>query len=151
MRLLLTALTVVSFESCYYEASQPLTPTHTAQVDTHLLGTWYAPGEDGIVRVLPFDNHSFVIAIDSKDDHDVLRAHVTELGRNRFLNVVDLQKEKSNYLFFRYEWAGDTLVVRGLKDVAPPPLAGPTTLRTWLSQRSDDTRIYDDAIRLVRK
>ena len=153
MRLLLTAATVLNMGSCFYEASQPLTPTSTAHVDEFLIGTWQVAAQDAgdHVRIRAFDDRSYLLEIDSKGTRDVMRAHSTEISGARILNVTSIESATSKYMFFRYDWAGDTLVVRAVKDAAPPPLAGPKTLRAWLSERIDDRRIYDDVARLVRR
>ena len=153
MRLPLTAATVLNMGSCFYEASEPLTQASAAFVDEFLVGTWQGAAKNAgdQVRIRAFDERSYLLEVDSKGTRQVMRAHSSEISGKRILNVTSIESATGKYMFFRYDWAGDTLVVRAVKDAAPPPLAGPRTLRTWLAQRIDDRMIYDDVARLVRR
>ena len=153
MRSISVLATLLLLASCYYESSYPLGPADAATFDAALVGTWRGANPEtfsDVLRVAAFEDGKYAVELQEKDKHDLLAAHITVLGQARFLNVRSLDPSEPLYVFIRYDWAGDTLVLRGVKDKAPPPLATPATLKRWLIQNIDSAKTYEEPLRLVR-
>lgn len=152
MRLTFLPVAALLLASCYYESSHPIGNAERAELDQALIGTWRDPdGEsDDVFRVRPFDKHTYLVEMESPGERSLLRAFVGELGGARFLNVREIDKPDAPFLIFRYHWSGDTLIVRGIKEHAPPPAANQALLQRWVSERLDNAEIYGEPARLVR-
>ena len=134
----------------------PIAPLAEAPFDSALLGVWQAPnpesqGDSGTITVLEFRAPEYYIEIPEGGGMDVIRARgfITRIGGVSFMNADELTSKPRGYTFYRYSFAGDTLVVRSVSE-ASQKFTSSEELRAFLVSNLDTDSLYEDAVRFVR-
>lgn len=153
MRVPIVAGAALLLASCYYQSSHPIGVAERAELDDALIGIWRNadPSSKDVVLVRAFDEHTYVVEIENQGERTLLRAFVGQLRTTRFIDVQEIGDAEPNFTIFRYDWSGDTLVLRGIKENAPPPAASHALLQRWVLERLDSKEIYAEPVRLVRE
>lgn len=114
----LPLLLVLALAACKVDSTNPITPVDSAQPDTALYGVWRfrAPGELTYVHIGPAFSlgdaaagakaRTKIVVIDHKANgltDDSYDAYVSRVGRDRYLNVVQVDAGKTvGFIFVRY-------------------------------------------------
>jgi hypothetical protein len=157
--LLLLAIVMLS-NGCPYESDVPLGPCNTARLDGTLFGRWelYDTPEDpiGAVSIYPFNEHEVLILLQEKGKEkiDLIRAFVTTIGKQRFLNLQDVSfvTKDRNWMFANYRIADDTLRIRVVDDkLLTRAFGSSAALRRVLRKNLHRKELYQDEEGLVLK
>ncbi len=160
----LALMAALSISACFYESPVPITaPSGKLAFDSTLVGGWKLfDSDDGdtiIVTIVGFDQTSQVVHYSEPDHHDqwpddrvhlYFRAHTTQLGKARFLNLEILGEKERKYWFFRYVQEGDVLRVRALKEKMAEGLTTSAKLKAFLQANLENETIYDKWIEFKR-
>ena len=119
-------LLLVSLAGCKVDSINPISSVESAQLDTTLYGVWRykAKGELTYVHIGPEfflvtsdtakKNRTKIILIDHKPNgitDDAYVAYASQIGKERYLNVVQVEEGKPvGYIFVRYTLIDDNTV-----------------------------------------
>ena len=138
---------------CYYESPHPIGAAADAQRVDALEGSWITVGGEGQteLQVARFDERTYLVELHEDGKRERYRAYVTDVGRNRFLNVQPIEGADRPFVFFRFEFAPDTLRLMPVRERAAPKFSASAELRAWLEQHADDALIYGETVDLRRQ
>jgi len=131
-KLLLVVIVILSLGGCLdfglYESKVPLTSSENAQIDARLLGQWVGleseprevngssaenkhddQSELQHIRLVRFNQREYVLTSDDKEGCKVLRAYITAIGEVTFINIQELDEERT-FLFCRYSFSDDDIL-----------------------------------------
>jgi hypothetical protein len=114
---LVVACSGLLLHGCPYESERPLGSSAEAKIDEALLGRWEERKESGellgTATILPFNDHEMVIVLreSGKEDPELMRAFVTIIDGERFLNVQEVSSKpgKRAWYLANYRVSGDRL------------------------------------------
>jgi hypothetical protein len=134
---------------CPYESEVPLGKVSTAKIDQGLIGEWRhtAEGESFTMIIRQFNDHELLIMgiEDGEVQQDVMRAFVTVIEDERFLNVQeieDLYDERGWYLV-KYSISGATLLAWTVDDeLFTKPYTSSRALFRFVKQNLQNEALY---------
>jgi len=143
---------------CPYESECPLSKVSKAQIDPALLGEWKntAEGEQFTMIIQQFNDHELLIMgiEDGKVQREVMRAFVTVIQDERFLNVQEIRPpgKKRGWLLVKYTISGDTLTAWSVDDkLFTKPVASSRALYRFVKKNLRDKALYGDDPPMVLK
>ncbi len=109
---------------CPYESRIPISLPAKAMIDKELIGKWkYVNKEghtEGMVTISMFNDHELLIVLkdEDKNNSEMLRAFVTSIGKEKFLNIQEMKGtyEDRTWMFVNYSIANCTLSYRIVDD-----------------------------------
>ncbi len=136
---------------CPYESEVPLGKVSKAKIDQALLGAWKntAEGELFTMIIQQFNDHEFLLLgmEDGKIDRDVMRAFVTVIKDERFLNVQEIkeQYDARGWYLVHYALTGDTLTMRIVDDkLFTKPCTSSRALYSFVKKNLRNKDLYGD-------
>ncbi|MEX2283898.1 MAG: hypothetical protein WEE89_15540 [Gemmatimonadota bacterium] len=155
--IVLAALLVSS--ACFYESPVPIgRPVPGLRVDSTLTGVWRGAGMDGAdtatIAIVSFDEtYQLIHYSEPTSDSDFarfggmfnayFRAHPSQVGTVRFLNLEILGQTPLRYMLVRLAREGETLRVRAIKDGVADGLDTSTKLQAFLTANLENEKIYE--------
>ena len=147
---------------CPYESKVPLDKSCKAEIDQALLGEWKSTekGESFIMTIQQFNEHELLIlGIEKgKVQPDAIRAFVTTIKDERFLNVQEIkdQPDKRGWWLVKYTISGDTLTAWTVDDkLFTKPITSSRSLYRFVKKNLRNKELYGDAeptvVRRVKK
>jgi hypothetical protein len=137
---------------CPYESKVPLGKSCKAEIDTALLGEWKSTekGESFTMTFQQFNDHELLILGSEKGkvDHDVMRAFVTTIKDERFLNVQEIKEplDKRGWWLVKYTISGDTLTASTVDDkLFTKPVTSSRALYRFVKKNLRNKELYGDA------
>jgi hypothetical protein len=137
---------------CHYESKVPLDKNCRAEIDQALLGEWRSTekGEPFTMVIQQFNEHELLIlGIEKgKVQPDVIRAFVTTIKDERFLNVQEIkdQPDKKGWWLVKYTISGDTLTAWTVDDkLFTKPITSSRALYRFVKKNLDNKELYGDA------
>ena len=137
---------------CPYESKVPLSKSCKAEVDQALLGQWRSTekGESFTMTIQPFNEHELLIlgTEKGKTQPDAIRAFVTIIKDERFLNVQDVkdQPDKRGWWLVKYTISGDTLTAWTVDDkLFTKPITSSRQLYRFVKKNLNNKELYGDA------
>jgi len=137
---------------CPYESKVPLGKSCKAEIDQALLGEWKNTdqAEPFTMIIQQFNDHELLImgAEDGKIDRDMMRAFVTVIKDERFLNVQEIKEplDKQGWWLVKYTISGDTLRARTIDDkLFTKPITSSRVLYRFVKKNLHNTELYGDA------
>jgi hypothetical protein len=137
---------------CPYESKVPLDKNCRAEIDQALLGEWRSTekGEPFTMVIQQFNEHELLIlGIEKgKVQPDVIRAFVTTIKDERFLNVQEIkdQPDKKGWWLVKYTISGDTLTAWTVDDkLFTKPITSSRALYRFVKKNLDNKELYGDA------
>ncbi len=110
-------LAALLLSGCPYTSDRPLSDPSAARIDPALLGTWRTrdreSGEWHDLTFAAFDEHQLVAVApgDAGENPAVLRAFVTPVGTELFLNLRELGTGSTDWYLARYQVGAGRLVM----------------------------------------
>jgi hypothetical protein len=136
---------------CPYESKVPLSKSSKAEIDQALLGAWKntAEGEPFTMIIEQFNEHEFLLLgmEDGKIDRDVMRAFITVIKGERFLNLQKIKElpDKRGWYLVHYALSGDTLTMRIVDDkLFTKPFTASRTLYSFVKKNLRNKDLYGD-------
>jgi hypothetical protein len=147
---------------CPYESKVPLDKSCKAEIDQALLGEWRSTekGEPFTMVIQQFNEHELLIlGIEKgKVQPDAIRAFVTTIKDERFLNVQEIkdQPDKRGWWLVKYTISGDTLTAWTVDDkLFTKPITSSRALYKFVKKNLRNKELYGDAeptvVRRVKK
>lgn len=143
---------------CPYESECPLSKVSKAKIDQALLGEWKNTdqAEPFTMIIQQFNDHELLImgAEDGKIDRDVMRAFVTVIKDERFLNGQEIRRpgKKRGWSLVKYTISGDTLTVWIVDDkLFTKPLTASKALYRFVKKNLRNKALYGDDPPMVLK
>ena len=141
---------------CPYESDVPLGKSSKAEIDQALLGAWKntTEGESFTMIIEQFNEHEFLL-LGMKNgtiERDVMRAFVTVIKDERFLNVQEVEgpPDERGWLFVHYALSGDTLTMRIVDDkLFTKPFTSSRALSSFVKKNLDNKDLYGDATPMI--
>ena len=137
---------------CPYESKVPLGKSCKAEIDQALLGEWRSTekGESFTMTIQPFNEHELLIlgTEKGKTQPDAIRAFVTTIKDERFLNVQDVkdQPDKRGWWLVKYTISGDTLTAWTVDDkLFTKPITSSRALYRFVKKNLGNKELYGDA------
>jgi hypothetical protein len=141
---------------CPYESTVPLSKSSKADIDQALLGAWKntAEGEQFTMIIEQFNDHELLLLgmEDGKIDRDVMRAFVTLIKDERFLNVQEIKEspDKRGWYLVHYALSGATLTMWIVDDkLFTKPFTSSRTLSSFVKKNLHNKDLYGDAPPMV--
>lgn len=151
-------LTLPLLWGCPYESEVPLSKSSTATIDTALVGDWKntEEGEPFTMIIQQFNDHELLILgmKDGKIERDVMRAFVTVIENERFLNVqnIDVPPDKRVWYLAKYTIFGDTLTAWTVDDkLFTKPVTSSRALYRFVKKHLGDKALYGNDSPFVLK
>jgi hypothetical protein len=136
---------------CPYESNVPLSKSSTATIDTALVGDWknMEEGEPFTMIIQQFNDHEFLLLgmKDDKIERDVMRAFVTVIKDERFLNVQEVEgpPDKRGWYLVHYTLSGDTLTMWIVDDkLFTKTFASSRALSSFIKKNLHNKDLYGD-------
>jgi hypothetical protein len=137
---------------CPYESTVPLSKSSKAEIDQTLLGAWKntAEGEPFTMIIEQFNEHEFLLLgmEDGKINREVMRAFVTVIEDERFLNVQEIKEtyDTRGWYLVHYALSGDTLTMRIVDDklFTKKPLTSSQALSSFVKKNLRNKDLYGD-------
>ncbi len=136
---------------CPYESKVPLGKSCKAEVDQTLLGQWRSTekGETFTMVIQQFNEHELLLlGIErGKVQPDAIRAFVTTIKDERFLNVQDVkdQPEKRGWWLVKYTICGDTLTAWTVDDkLFTKPITSSRQLYRFIKKNLNNKELFGD-------
>ena len=137
---------------CPYESDVPLSKSSKAEIDQALLGAWKntTEGESFTMIIEQFNEHEFLL-LGMKNgtiERDVMRAFVTVIKDERFLNVqvVEDPLDERGWYLVHYALSGDTLTMRIVDDkLFTKPITSSRALYSFVKKNLHNKDLYGDA------
>jgi hypothetical protein len=143
---------------CPYESTVPLSRNSKAEIDQALLGDWKNTdqAEPFTLIIQQFNEHELLImgAEDGKINRDVMRAFVTVIEDERFLNVqdIDVPPDKRVWYLAKYTISGDTLTAWTVDDkLFTKPMTSSRALYRFVKKHLGDKALYGNDSPFVLK
>lgn len=143
---------------CPYESEVPLSKSSKAKIDQALLGDWKNTdqAEPFTMIIQQFNDHELLImgAEDGKIDRDVMRAFVTVIKDERFLNGQEIRPpgKKRGWSLVKYTISGDTLTVWIVDDkLFPKPFTSSRALYSFVKKNLHNKDLYGDDTPMILK
>lgn len=143
---------------CPYESEVPLSKVSKAKIDQALLGEWKNTdqAQPFTMIIQQFNDHELLIMgmEDGKIDRDVMRAFVTVIKDERFLNgqEIKLPGKKRGWSLVKYTISGDTLTVWIVDDkLFTKPVTSSRALYRFVKKNLRDKALYGDDPPMVLK
>jgi hypothetical protein len=137
---------------CPYESKVPLGKSCKAEIDAALLGEWRSTekGESFTMIFQQFNDHELLILgiEDGKTQREVIRAFVTTIKDERFLNVQEIKEpfDKRGWWLVKYTISGDTLTARTVEDkLFIKPVTSSRALYRFVKKNLHNKELYGDA------
>jgi hypothetical protein len=141
---------------CPYESTVPLSKVSKAEIDEELLGVWKntAKGEPFTMIIEQFNEHEFLLLglEDGKINRDVMRAFVTIIKDERFLNVQEIKEspDERGWYLVHYAFSGDTLTMRIVDDkLFTKPITSSRAIYRFVKKNLHNRDLYGDTIPTV--
>ena len=141
---------------CPYESEVPLGKSSKAEIDQALLGVWKntAEGEMFTTIIEQFNEHEILLLgmKDGKIEREVMRAFVTVIKDERFLNVQEIEDtlDERGWFFVHYALSGDTLTMRIVDDkLFTKPFTSSRALSSFIKKNLDNKDLYGDATPMI--
>lgn len=141
---------------CPYESKVPLDKSCKAEIDPALLGKWQSTekGESFQITIQAFNDHELLILGTEKGkvQADVMRAFVTMVKDERFLNVQEIkeQLDKRGWWLVKYTISGDTLTAWTVDDkLFTAPTTSSRALYRFVKKNLGNKELYGDAPPMV--
>lgn len=156
---LFTLLFILPFLwGCPYESKVPLGKSSQAKIDAELLGEWRntEKGESFTMVFQQFNDHEFlIVGIEAgKVQYEMLRAFVTRIKDERFLNVQEIKGEsdKRGWWLVKYTISGDTLTAWTVEDTLfTKPATSSGALYRFIKKNLQNKDLYGTASPTVLK
>ncbi|MEJ2067043.1 MAG: hypothetical protein P8Y09_03635 [Deltaproteobacteria bacterium] len=136
---------------CPYESGVPLSKSSKADIDQSLLGAWKntAEGEPFTMIIEQFNDHELLLLgmKDDKIERDVMRAFVTVIEDERFLNVQEIKEspDERGWYLVHYALAGDTLTMWIVDDkLFTKPFTSSRALSSFVKKNLSNKDLYGD-------
>jgi hypothetical protein len=136
---------------CPYESMVPLGKSWKAEINPALLGAWKSTGkgESFTMTIQPFNEHELLILGTEKGkiQPDAMRAFVTTIKDERFLNVQEIkdQPDKRGWWLVKYNISGDTLTAWTVDDkLFPKPITSSRALYRFIKKNLGNKELYGD-------
>jgi hypothetical protein len=137
---------------CPYESEIPLSKNSKAEIDQALLGVWKNTAEEEPFTMIveQFNEHEFLL-LGMKDgaiERDMMRAFVTVVKDERFLNVQEIKDspDERGWYLVHYARAGDTLTMRIVDDkLFTKPFTSTRALYSFVKKNLHNKDLYGDA------
>ncbi len=136
---------------CPYESKVPLDKSCNAEIDQALLGEWRnTEKSDPFTMVIQqFNEHELLIlGIEKgKIQPDAIRAFVTTIKDERFLNVQEIkdQPDKRGWWLVKYTISGDTLTAWTVDDkLFTKPITSSRQLYRFIKKNLSNKELYGD-------
>jgi hypothetical protein len=143
---------------CPYESKVPLSKVSKATIDPALIGDWeHADEEEAFTMIIQqFNDHELLImgAEEGVIARDVMRAFVTVIEDERFLNVqdTDVPPDKRVWYLVKYTISGDTLTAWTVDDkLFTKPVTSSRALYRFVKKHLHDKTLFGDNPFLVLK
>jgi hypothetical protein len=137
---------------CPYESKVPLGKSCKAEIDQALLGVWKSTekGEPFTMVIQQFNEHELLIlgTEAGKVQPDAIRAFVTTIKDERFLNVQEIKEpfDKRGWWLVKYTISGDTLTAWTVDDkLFTEPITSSRTLYRFVKKNLRNKELYGDA------
>jgi hypothetical protein len=141
---------------CPYESKVPLSKVSKATIDQVLLGEWKNTdqAEPFTLIIQQFNDHELLIMgmENGKVQRDVMRAFVTVIKDERFLNVQDIKEppDKRVWYLAKYTISGDTLTAWTVDDkLFTKPVTSSRALYSFVKKHLRDKVLYGDVPPMV--
>ena len=136
---------------CPYESEIPLSKSSKAEIDQALLGAWKntTEGEQFTMIIEQFNEHELLL-LGMKDgaiDRDVMRAFITVIEDERFLNVQEIKEtyDTRGWYLVHYALTGDTLTMRIVDDkLFIKPFTSSRALSSFVKKNLHNKDLYGD-------
>jgi hypothetical protein len=143
---------------CPYESDVPLSKVSKATIDPALIGEWkYAvEGEPYTMIIQQFNDHELLImgTEDGEVQQDAVRAFVTVIEDERFLNVQEIEEsyDERDWYLAKYTISGDTLTAWTVDDkLFTKPVMSSRALYRFVKKHLYDKALFGDNPFLVLK
>ena len=143
---------------CPYESEVPLGKSSKAPIDQALLGTWRNTAEEEPFTMIieQFNEHELLLlGIENGKIHrDVMRAFVTVIKDERFLNVQEIEDtlDERGWFFVQYALAGDILTMRIVDDkLFTKPFTSSRALYSFVKKNLHNKYLYWDTTPMILK
>ena len=137
---------------CPYESKVPLDKSCKAEIDPALLGVWKSTekGESFQITIQLFNDHELLIlgTEKGKTQPDAIRAFVTMIKDERFLNVQEIkdQPDKRGWWLVKYTISGETLTAWTVDDkLFTKPITSSRALYRFVKKNLGNKELYGDA------
>jgi hypothetical protein len=134
---------------CPYESDVPLSKSSKAKIDQGLIGEWeHAEKDEAFTLIIEqFNEHELLIMgmEDGEVQRDVMRAFVTVIEDERFLNVqdTDVPPDKRVWYLAKYTISGDTLTAWTVDDkLFTKPLTSSRALYRFVKKHLHDKALF---------
>jgi hypothetical protein len=136
---------------CPYESTVPLSKSSKAEIDQTLLGAWKNTAEEEPFTMIieQFNEHELLLLgmEDGKINREVMRAFVTVIEDERFLNVQEIKEtyDTRGWYLVHYALSGDTLTMRIVDDkLFPKPFTSSRALSSFVKKNLRNKDLYGD-------
>jgi hypothetical protein len=143
---------------CPYESEVPLGKSSKAPIDQALLGAWKNTAEEEPFTMIveQFNDHELLLLgmNDGTIERDVMRAFVTVIKDEQFLNVQEIEDtpDKRGWVFVHYTLSGDTLTMRIVDDkLFPKPFTSSRALYSFVKKNLHNKDLYGDDTPMILK
>jgi hypothetical protein len=137
---------------CPYESDVPLGKSNKGEIDQALLGAWKNTAEEEPFNMIieQFNDHELLL-LGMKDgtiERDVMRAFVTVIKDEQFLNVQEIKDspDERGWYLVHYALSGDTLTMRIVEDkLFTKPFTSSRALSSFVKKNLHNKDLYGDA------
>jgi len=143
---------------CPYESDVPLSKSSKALIDQALLGAWKNTAEEDPFTMIieQFNEHELLLLgmVDDKINREVMRAFITVIKNERFLNVQEIKDspDERGWNLIHYTLSGDTLTIRIVDDkLFTKPFTSSRALSSFVKKNLDNKDLYGDATPMILK
>lgn len=138
---------------CPYESKVPLDKSAKAEIDKKLLGEWKNKKEGegaSTIIIKQFNDHELLIMgkEEGKIQCDVIRAFVTVVKHERFLNVQEIKTPpaEGGWYIVNYTISGENLTTRVIDDeLIKDPFASSRALYKFVKRNLSNKALYGDS------
>lgn len=141
---------------CPYESTVPLSKSRKAEIDQALLGVWKNTAEEDPFTMIveQFNEHEFLLLgmVDGKINREVMRAFVTVIKDERFLNVQEIKDspDERKWGLVHYTLSGDTLTIRIVDDkLFDRSFSSSRALSSFIRKNLHNKALYGDVPPMV--
>ena len=143
---------------CPYESDVPLSKSSKAETDQALLGTWKNTSEEEPFTMIveQFNEHELLLLgiEDGKIHRDVMRAFITVIKGERFLNVQEVEDtpDERGWYLIHYVLSGDTLTMRIVDDkLFTKSFTSSRALYSFVKENLNNKDLYGDDTPMILK
>ena len=156
MGILIFLLILPLLWGCPYESEVPLGKSSAAKIDQGLIGKWKntAAGEPFTMIIQQFNEHELLLLgmEDGKIHREVMRAFVTVIKDEQFLNVQEIEEsyDERGWYLVKYTISGDTLTMRIVDDkLFTKPFTSSRALYSFVKKSLNNKDLYGDATPMI--